>query len=78
MSQSPAPIRSPRPTAPDRADVPVRARCPHCGTAVEGQADSFCCAGCEMAHAIICGAGLEQYYQNRTAYAPRPQVAATN
>ena len=48
-------------------------RCPHCGTAVEGPDDVFCCAGCEMADAIIRGAGLERYYVEREAFAPRPE-----
>lgn len=50
-------------------------RCPHCGTAVEGAADAFCCAGCELAASIIAGAGLEEYYLTREAYAPRPAPA---
>ena len=49
------------------------ARCPHCGTAVEGVEDSFCCGGCESAYAIIRGAGLERYYAEREAFAPRPE-----
>lgn len=53
------------------------ARCPHCGTAVEGTAD-FCCSGCELAYAIIEGAGLEQYYHDRTAFSPRPEPLSTN
>lgn len=48
-------------------------RCPHCGTAVEGQRDAFCCAGCEMADEIIRGAGLERYYAERREFAPRPE-----
>lgn len=47
--------------------------CPHCGTAVEGAADAFCCHGCELAAEIIAGAGLEaEYRARREAYAPRP------
>ena len=48
-------------------------RCPHCGAAVEGAEDVFCCAGCEMADAIIRGAGLERYYVERASFAPRPE-----
>ncbi len=48
------------------------ARCPHCGLPVEGEADAFCCAGCELAAAIIRGAGLGEYYARREQYAPRP------
>ncbi len=51
-------------------------RCPHCGTPVEGQEDVYCCSGCEMAAAIIKGAGLEAYYQERDAYPPRPEGVA--
>jgi Cu2+-exporting ATPase len=63
-------------TAPSRAertDAPGVARCPHCGTAIEGAEDAFCCPGCEIAAAIIRGAGLERYYTEREAYAPRPE-----
>lgn len=41
---------------------------------MEGPADSFCCRGCELAAAIIRGAGLERYYAEREAYAPRPEA----
>jgi Cu2+-exporting ATPase len=51
-------------------------RCPHCGTPVEGPEDAYCCSGCEMAAAIIKGAGLESYYQEREAYPPRPEGTA--
>lgn len=60
-------------TPRDTAGDIHRARCPHCGTAVEGVEDVFCCAGCEMAYAIIRGAGLERYYEDREAFAPRPE-----
>jgi Cu2+-exporting ATPase len=52
------------------------ARCPHCGTAVEGAVDAYCCAGCETAARIISGAGLERYYEEREAFAPRPELRA--
>ena len=52
------------------------ARCPHCGTPVEGPIDDWCCTGCEMASAIIRGAGLDRYYEEREAFAPRPEVAS--
>ncbi|MGW8266863.1 MAG: heavy metal translocating P-type ATPase, partial [Longimicrobiales bacterium] len=44
-----------------------------CGTPVEGPEDVFCCAGCEMAAAIIKGAGLEAYYREREAFPPTPE-----
>jgi Cu2+-exporting ATPase len=53
----------------------VGARCPHCGAAVEGAQDEFCCHGCELAWTIIHGAGLQRYYDERTSFAPRPQPA---
>jgi len=52
---------------------PQLSRCPHCGTPVEGPEEAYCCSGCEMAAAIIKGAGLESYYQEREAYPPRPE-----
>jgi len=61
------------PTAGRAARVTATSRCPHCGTVVEGPEDDFCCAGCEMAYAIIRGAGLERYYDEREAFAPRPE-----
>lgn len=50
----------------------VTAACPHCGTAVEGLEDVFCCNGCAHAWEIIHGAGLEDYYRRREALPPRP------
>jgi P-type Cu2+ transporter len=58
------------------ADAAAPARCPHCGTAVEGSADAFCCHGCAQAWDIIHGAGLERYYAERAEYAPRPEPVA--
>lgn len=65
---SPAPAGDPAVSA-----APRQARCPHCGTPVEGDEDVFCCSGCEMAAAIIEGAGLEAYYREREAFPPRPE-----
>ncbi|MBT8395336.1 MAG: heavy metal translocating P-type ATPase metal-binding domain-containing protein, partial [Gemmatimonadetes bacterium] len=55
------------------SDADRVSRCPHCGTPVEGHEDVYCCSGCEMAAAIIRGAGLEAYYQEREAFPPRPE-----
>src|SRR5690606_39285773 len=66
---------SPR-TRPRSAENVVRARCPHCGTPVEGATDAFCCAGCETAYDIIHGAGLARYYEERSEFAPRPEPVA--
>ena len=61
------------PTSTSRVEAAVQARCPHCGTPVEGSQDAYCCAGCELAASIIAGAGLDEYYRKRTAFAPRPE-----
>jgi Cu2+-exporting ATPase len=58
--------------AADSVGVFRPARCPHCGAAVEGLEDTWCCHGCELAAQIIREAGLERYYAEREAYAPRP------
>lgn len=50
----------------------VTSACPHCGTAVEGAEDVFCCNGCAHAWEIIHGAGLQDYYRRREALPPRP------
>lgn len=60
--------------SPKVADV---AACPHCGTAVEGAEDRFCCAGCALASELIRGAGLEAYYREREALPSRPRVDDT-
>lgn len=52
------------------------ARCPHCGTPVEGDADTWCCHGCELAARLIHEAGLDRYYDVREAFAPRPEHPA--
>ena len=69
----PRPAEDAAAAARDGGGAPSASRCPHCGIAVEGPEDHFCCAGCEMADAIIRGAGLERYYLEREAFAPRPE-----
>jgi Cu2+-exporting ATPase len=56
--------------------VKTAARCPHCGTPVEGDADTYCCHGCELAARLIHEAGLDRYYDVREAFAPRPEGPA--
>ena len=46
--------------------------CAHCGTPVEAGGAPYCCSGCEMAAAIIHGAGLMHYYAEREATPDRP------
>ncbi len=53
------------------------ATCVHCGLALEDATERFCCAGCSTAWEIIQGAGLEAYYAERTAPAPRPEGPVT-
>jgi len=40
--------------------------CLHCGTP---SAERFCCAGCEAAHALVRGLGLDAFYRRATAAA---------
>ncbi len=61
------------------AQVGVRP-CTHCGTPMEVGADDqggpiYCCHGCELASEIISGSGLEAWYAEREAPAPRPGLA---
>ncbi|UCG89457.1 MAG: heavy metal translocating P-type ATPase metal-binding domain-containing protein, partial [Gemmatimonadota bacterium] len=56
---------------PERAKT---GHCPHCGTAVEGSLDAYCCSGCELAATLIRGAGLEKYYEERSKFAPRSRT----
>jgi P-type Cu2+ transporter len=39
--------------------------CAHCGNPV-GDAGRFCCSGCEAAHAVISGLGLDAFYRRAT------------
>ncbi len=57
------------------SSAPALSACLHCGAALEG-GGPYCCAGCQVASAIIAGAGLERYYAERTAFAPRPAPIA--
>ncbi|HEX5632637.1 MAG TPA: heavy metal translocating P-type ATPase metal-binding domain-containing protein, partial [Gemmatimonadales bacterium] len=54
---------------------PHASECVHCGTPLESAEERYCCGGCEMAYAIIHGAGLERYYAEREVPAPRPEAA---
>ncbi len=58
-------------TAPPQGTAGATATaCRHCAAAMEPGAGEFCCTGCEMAAAIIHGAGLDAYYERRTEPAP--------
>ncbi len=48
---------------------PPRHACEHCAAALlPGQA-RFCCAGCEAAHALVAGLGLDAFYRRRVGAA---------
>ncbi|MEN0074444.1 MAG: heavy metal translocating P-type ATPase metal-binding domain-containing protein, partial [Paracraurococcus sp.] len=51
--------------------------CAHCGTPVRGGA-RFCCTGCEAAHALVAGLGLDAFYRRRETAdgSLRPEAAA--
>mgnify|MGYP002624354403 CR=1 FL=1 len=61
-----------RPETVGHAPTVSPVECPHCGTLGEGSGTLYCCAGCETAAAIIHGAGLARYYEERDALPPRP------
>ncbi|WP_426954412.1 heavy metal translocating P-type ATPase [Muricoccus radiodurans] len=54
---------------PRPALAPASAPCDHCGAAVPPGGGRFCCAGCEGAHALIQGLGLDAFYRRRDAAA---------
>ena len=39
--------------------------CTHCGTTLAPGQGAFCCTGCEGAHALVRGLGLEAFYQRQ-------------
>lgn len=51
------------------------AACLHCGAPCPN-GERFCCSGCEGAHALITGLGLDRFYERLEAAAPRPDLAA--
>ncbi len=68
------------------AGAAVDAGCFHCGEPVPagspwraqvgGAARAMCCPGCAAAAEAIAAAGLDDYYDSRTAWAPRSEDAA--
>lgn len=62
--------------------------CSHCGitfrwkplevTADDGSLKLFCCHGCKGAYALICGAGLEQFYQRSDRLSPTVNESDTS
>ncbi|MBV1797065.1 heavy metal translocating P-type ATPase [Siccirubricoccus sp. G192] len=52
------------------------AACLHCGAVLPPGAGRFCCTGCEGAHALVAGLGLDGFYRRRAAAdgALRPAV----
>ena len=49
--------------------------CAHCG-ALCADGARFCCAGCEGAHALIRGLGLDRFYARLEGHAPKPDPDA--
>lgn len=45
------------------------AACAHCGAPLAAGQARFCCAGCEGAHALVAGLGLDAFYRRRDAAA---------
>lgn len=54
------------------------AACAHCGAELSPGQERFCCAGCEGAHALVCGLGLDAFYRRRDRAdgTLRPEAAA--
>ena len=46
-----------------------RPPCLHCAAALPPGAAAYCCAGCEAAHALVAGLGLDAFYARREAAA---------
>lgn len=54
--------RSPAPLAPEAFSRPL---CQHCREALAPGQLGFCCTGCEAAHGLIRGMGLDAFYRSR-------------
>lgn len=63
------------PLAPSAVSV---AACAHCGAPLAPGQDRFCCTGCEGAHALVAGLGLDAFYRRRETEAGtlRPEATA--
>ena len=80
MSQ--ATRQSPKPQVePPSSDI----NCYHCGEKVPagvnfeinlcGESRPMCCPGCRAVASLIAGGGMENFYQQRTSFSPRPEAA---
>jgi len=60
------------------AEAPSRSgeTCAHCAGPLPASAGRFCCAGCEAAHRLVEGLGLEAFYARAAGAAPRPDLDA--
>lgn len=47
------------------APASAAASCAHCGSSLASPDARYCCAGCEAAHDLIKGLGLDQFYRRR-------------
>ncbi|WBV43848.1 heavy metal translocating P-type ATPase [Pseudoroseomonas cervicalis] len=52
------------PIAPGR-EAASRGACAHCGAPLPEGAGRFCCTGCEGAHALVSGLGLDAFYRRQ-------------
>lgn len=85
MDQLPA-MTSAMPPSNDPVIAPASTACYHCGEQVPAGADftitiggelrPMCCPGCRAVAELIATNGLENFYQQRTAYNQRPQKPA--
>ncbi|GGG43761.1 copper-translocating P-type ATPase [Caldovatus sediminis] len=55
--------------APAEAVSPATVACAHCGAPLAPGQARFCCVGCEAAHALVSGLGLDAFYRRREAAA---------
>lgn len=64
--------------APAQPQGVSHALCAHCGARLAPGQDRFCCAGCEGAHALVAGLGLESFYRRQETEAGtlRPEAEA--
>jgi Cu2+-exporting ATPase len=54
---------------PEATSASRTAICAHCGAPMPAPAGRFCCDGCEGAHALVAGLGLDAFYRRRDAAA---------
>lgn len=65
-------------TRPVASEAVSAATCAHCGARLAPGQVGFCCSGCEGAHALVAGLGLDAFYRRQETEAGtlRPEAAA--